>query len=104
MALQNSLYFGTGKTDGFITQTEWEEFLASTVTPQFPKGLTVIPATGQWQGTDGLIIKEPSYVLTLIHSGDTASEKAIVDIIQRYKQEFQQEAVMRVKQKVCISY
>ena len=103
-ALQDSLYFGTGKTDGFVTQSEWDGFLASTVTPRFPKGLTVTPATGQWQGADGLIVKEPSYVLTLVHSGDSTSEKAIVDIIQTYKRQFQQEAVLRVKLKVCFSH
>jgi hypothetical protein len=104
LALQNLLYFGTGKNSGFVTQTEWEGFLESTVTPRFPQGLTVFDATGQWQGVNGMTVKEPSNVLTLIHSDDTASEQAVRDIIQTYKQRFQQEAVLRVKRTVCISY
>ena len=36
----------------------WDAFLADTVTPRFPDGLTVLDARGQWRDSEGLIGKE----------------------------------------------
>ena len=102
-AVEESLFFGTGKKDGYVTQEEWTLFLDNTVTPLFPDGLTVTSASGQWKGANGFIIKEPSYVLTLVHFGEKTKVEAIKEIITAYKSKFQQEAVLRVTHSVCIS-
>jgi hypothetical protein len=103
-AVQDSIYFGTTKQEGYVTEEEWSRFLEATVTPRFPEGLTVAKVSGQWRRPDGMIIKERSYLLIIVHSGSENEECAISDIINIYKKEFQQEAVLRVKNAACISF
>ena len=103
-SVQDSLYFGTIKPSGTVTQEEWAEFLRDTVTPRFPQGLTVWPAAGQWRGADGALVREASHVLVLIHPDDAASESAVREIVAAYKQRFEQEAVLRVTAQVCPSF
>lgn len=103
-ALQDSLYFGTGKPDGVVTRGEWAAFLETTVTPRFPQGLSVAEASGQWRGADGSIVRESTHVLHLVHPDDAASEKSVAEIIAAYKRQFQQEAVLRVKSAACVSF
>ncbi|MDR6857092.1 DUF3574 domain-containing protein [Variovorax guangxiensis] len=103
--VHDTLYFGTGKPrGGVVTPAEWSEFLKSTVTPRFPQGLTVSPASGQWRGADGAIVQEASQVLQLIHPDDAASEKAVQALVAAYKARFEQEAVLRVKARTCVSF
>ncbi|WP_168188109.1 DUF3574 domain-containing protein [Hahella sp. CCB-MM4] len=104
LEFQESLYFGTGKPDGVVTAEEWNQFLDTIVTPHFPEGLTVVSASGQWQSSSGEIVKEASYVLTLIHADTEENELAITEISNEYKTQFQQEAVLRVKNSTCVSY
>ncbi|CAN7287292.1 DUF3574 domain-containing protein [Variovorax sp. LjRoot290] len=103
--VHDSLFFGTGKPrGGVVTPAEWAEFLKGTVTPRFPQGLTVSPASGQWRGADGAIVQEASQVLQLIHPDDTANESAVQELVAAYKAQFQQEAVLRVKAMACVSF
>jgi hypothetical protein len=102
--VQDALYFGTATPTGVVTPGQWSGFLGGTVTPRFPQGLTVSHASGQWRGADGAIISEESYVLTLLHPDDAASERAVREIIDAYKQAFAQEAVLRVKSPACASF
>jgi hypothetical protein len=103
--VHDSLFFGTGKPrGGVVTSAEWVEFLKGTVTPRFPQGLTVSPASGQWRGADGAIVQEPSQLLQLVHPDDAASERAVQEVIAAYKAQFQQEAVLRVKARACVSF
>jgi hypothetical protein len=102
-AVQDALYFGTTGPDGPVTDDVWAAFLAQTVTPRFPQGLTVIRASGQWRGADGSIGREPAYVLQVVHPDDAASERSMADIMAAYKTQFRQEAVLRVKVSACMS-
>jgi hypothetical protein len=103
--IHDTLYFGTGKPrGGMVTPAEWSEFLKSTVTPRFPQGLTVSPASGQWRGADGAIVQEASQVLHLVHPDDAASEHAVQALVAAYKAQFEQEAVLRVKARTCVSF
>ena len=98
------LYFGTAKPRGTVTLDDWTQFLNSSVTPRFPQGLTVWQASGQWQGADGAIVREASFVLNLLHPDDEWSENAIQAITADYKSRFQQETVLRVKSYACVSF
>ena len=98
------LYFGMAKpTGGTVTQDEWSAFLRTSVTRRFPAGLTVWPASGQWRGLDGQIVREDSYVLSLLHPFDAAAESSIQAIVDEYKKQFAQEAVLRVRSQACMS-
>lgn len=102
--VSETLYFGTQTPDGAVTSEQWAQFLSTVVTPRFPKGLTVWPASGQWRSADGSITRESSYVLNLLHADDTANEAAVRSIADDYKQRFRQEAVLRVKARACAAF
>jgi hypothetical protein len=98
------LYFGTAKPVGVVSADDWSSFLASTVTPRFPQGLSAWQAAGQWQSADGSLTRENSFVLNLVHPEGEPAETAILAIVAEYKSRFQQEAVLRVKSHACISF
>lgn len=102
-ATQELLYFGTDTPSGHVTPEEWAQFLSEMVIPRFPEGLSTWQASGQWRSASGQIIREPSYVLSLVHPDNPVPNKAVQDIIASYKTRFQQEAVLRVKSYTCMS-
>jgi hypothetical protein len=104
-SINDQLYFGTARQDAqAVTADEWKEFLASSVTPRFPQGLSVWQSTGQWKGADGAVVHEASFVLNLVHPDDQRDEDAIRAIMAEYKARFHQEAVLRVRNRACISF
>jgi hypothetical protein len=91
------LYFGRAIADtGVVTDSAWSGFLRDVVTPRFPEGITVLRAEGQWRGANGSIVREPSFVLEVVHQRTPAIETALAEIMAEYKRRFQQEAVMRI--------
>lgn len=103
-AIHDALYFGTARPNGALSAEEWARFTDGVVTPRFPKGFTVSRAFGQWQTTDGNIVRESSYVLEIVHPGDNPSDVAVRAIIDAFKLQFQQEAVLRVRTLACVSF
>jgi hypothetical protein len=96
--LVERLYFGRHSADTLIvTDSAWAVFVTEVVTPRFPAGLTVWPATGQWRDAHGRIQREPSFVLELVLPARTHDhDAAIAAIVAEYKRRFRQEAVLRV--------
>lgn len=103
VAVNEWLYFGTAKPSGSVSPEEWETFLAKSVTPRFPAGLSVWPASGQWQSAQGSIVKEATYLLNVVYPPSESSERAVRDVVAEYKLQFQQEAVLRVKSHACMA-
>jgi len=103
LAVQELLYFGTETPSGHVTPEAWTKFLGEIVTPRFPEGLSTWQASGQWRSASGEVIREPSYVLSLVHRDEAAPSHAVQEIIASYKTRFQQEAVLRVKSFACRS-
>ncbi len=103
LAVQELLYFGTETPSGHVTPENWAEFLNETVTPRFPDGLSVWQVSGQWRSASGKVIREPSYVLSLLHSDGVDEDRAIQELLTAYKTRFQQETVLRVRSSVCKS-
>ena len=103
VSIAEVVYFGTNKPGGVVSSEEWSTFLREVVTPKFPDGLSVWQASGQWQGGDGTLIKESTFVLSLVHEREPSHEQNVRAIISEYKARFQQEAVLRVKSQACIS-
>jgi hypothetical protein len=99
-----SMYFGTARPGGIVTPEEWREFVNQVVTPRFPQGLTSWEASGQWQAVTGVIEREASHVLHLVHPDTEESELAVNEVMSKYKAEFQQEAVLRVRSSACMSF
>lgn len=100
----DTLYFGTQRPGGTVSAEEWERFLAEVVTPQFPNGLTVVRANGQWRGRSGTVERERAYVVHIAHPDSPEHDTEIRAIVDEYKRRFQQEAVMRVRSLTCVSF
>ena len=99
------LYFGRSLPGGgSVSEQDWSTFLAEVVTPRFPSGLTVLRADGQWRDATGSIVREQSFVLELVHPDDAATERAVREIAADYKRRFAQEAVLRVRDRVGVSF
>ncbi|MCL2893572.1 DUF3574 domain-containing protein [Brenneria tiliae] len=102
---QTTLYFGLNRPDGpVISASEWQAFLDREVTPRFQEGLSVFDAKGQWLGDDGVLARENSKALLLIHAADAANETKIEALRSGYKQRFKQDSVMRVDAPVCVAF
>ncbi|MEI7087902.1 DUF3574 domain-containing protein [Pectobacterium versatile] len=101
--VQTTLYFGLNRPAGpVISDAEWKAFLDGDVTPRFKDGLTVFDAKGQWLGNDGVVARENSKALMLIHGPDR--ERDIEALRTTYKSRFAQESVMRIDAPVCVAF
>lgn len=88
------IYFGMNMPGGEVSEDQWHEFLESEVTPRFPDGLTVLEGRGQWLGADKKITHEQSRIIEIVGAPSERLEQDLNSITEKYKQQFQQEAVM----------
>lgn len=98
---RTELYFGGSYQDGTpITPATFELFLDKEVTPAFPDGLTWLEAHGQWQGG-----KEDSYVLIILYPfSDWNANRELEEIRSDYKEQFDQESVLRADSVERVSF
>ncbi|OII66536.1 DUF3574 domain-containing protein [Streptomyces sp. CC77] len=105
---ETRLFFGTERPDGgpAVTDREFTAFVDREVTPRFPDGLTVQEGHGQWRGADGTVVRERSYELVLLYPSAQAgaSGPKIERIRQAYRQQFGQESVARVDDRVRVDF
>ena len=100
-----NVYFGLEKGGGVtLTEEEWQSFLADTVTPHFPDGLTVLDARGQWfDTTEGRLYRESTKLLNVLVPADGVEESvaAVRNISDTYKAQFDQQAVFYTSLPAC---
>jgi hypothetical protein len=101
--LRTTLYFGTTRPTGAVSDLEWQLFLRDEVTQRFPDGLTVWEAQGQWRSPKGHIHQERSKVLLLVHPDTTKANGFVQDVIAKYRKQFDQESVLWETARVCVS-
>lgn len=102
-----TLLFGLTRPDGRpITDTEWRDFLARTVTPRFPDGLSEFQAGGQWRDrASGQTISEPSRIVWIATQPDAPDLVARLDTIRaQYRRDFQQQSVGLVVHTGCQAF
>ncbi len=100
-------YFGQSRRDGpDITEAEWRDFLAATVTPAFPDGLTALDGRGQWRRPDGGILSEASKVLVVVLPGaDAAAARARLQPVEdAWKARFRHQSVLTVYRGACVGF
>ena len=91
------LYFGRNIADtAVVSDSAWGAFIRDVLTPRFPEGATVWDASGQWRAPNGALVREPSYVVELLHPVTAESELRVQDVIDAYKTRFAQQAVLRM--------
>ena len=91
------LYFGLDHADGHsVTQQQWDAFLADTITPRFPLGLSALEVKGQWQRPDGVIERENTRLVVLVRPPPLADGMALIDeISHEYQRRFDQDPAFR---------
>jgi hypothetical protein len=97
--IRTELFFGSERPDKpEVSDVEFKQFLDEQITPRFPDGLTVLKGFGQFREADGDIVQESSFVLILLYPRETLRESSarIEEIRRLYKDQFEQESVLRV--------
>ena len=90
---------GAGKT---VTEDEWQQFLADTITPRFRAGLTVLEGRGQWQEPSGSLQREPVKVVVGAVAADMNQSMKLVDEISAaFEARFKQDPVFRMWNSAC---
>ena len=100
-------YFGRNvKTRAPVTDGEWARFMADTVTPAFPDGLTVLDGAGQWRNAAGQISREDSKILLLVLPGQdqAAAATRLAPVTAAWKARFAQESVLTVFRAGCAAF
>jgi hypothetical protein len=101
--VRTTLYFGSARPKGSVSELEWQLFLRDEVTSRFPDGLTVWDAEGQWRAPQGTIEHERTKVLLLVHADTPAARQAVQAVIERYRKAFDQESVLWETARVCVA-
>ncbi|HET9706012.1 MAG TPA: DUF3574 domain-containing protein [Vicinamibacterales bacterium] len=101
--LRTTLYFGTNRPNGSVSELEWQLFVRDEVTTRFPDGLTVWDAYGQWRPPGGELTQERSKVLLIVHDDSDAAKKGVLDVIARYRKIFEQQSVLWETARVCVA-
>ena len=105
-AVTAQLFFGRGlKSGGTVSDVAWQEFLAKSVTPRFPDGLTVLNGYGQWRDrSTSHISHEPSTVVEIVTDDSPETLAKLQAIRGDYRAAFQQESVGLVLNESCASF
>jgi hypothetical protein len=99
------LYFGRNiGSGGRVSERQFQRFLTEVVTPRFPDGLSVLDVAGQFRGSSGVIVREPSKLLIILVPDAGAVAKKIGQVITAYKRRFDQESVLHAEHPVCIAF
>jgi hypothetical protein len=105
-ALVAQLLFGRSlHGGGEVSDADWQDFLARTVTPRFPDGLTALDAAGQWRvPTSGRIIAERSKLLLLVTQDTPSVRQSLEEIRAAYRARFGQDSVGLVTAPACAAF
>jgi hypothetical protein len=89
-----------------VSDAEWSDFLASSVTPNFPDGLTVFDGYGQWRNpASGFIGRSPRVKIVLIAAKRTPDlEQRLTAVIDTYKTRFRQQSVGVITRDSCSAF
>ncbi|ADO69337.1 DUF3574 domain-containing protein [Stigmatella aurantiaca] len=99
------LFFGMDRENAEpVSEAEWQGFVDTIVTPRFRDGLTMFDADGQYMMDTGNLVHENSKVILLLHDGSAARSRDIDTIREEYKQQFQQESVLRIDSTSCVAF
>jgi Protein of unknown function (DUF3574) len=79
---------------GPLTEAEWTDFAAQSLTDEFPDGFTVLDGAGQWfDQRSGKLIHEGSKVVIAAADPDSDLTARIGTVVNAYRQKFHQQSV-----------
>ncbi|WP_241020741.1 DUF3574 domain-containing protein [Burkholderia sp. Ac-20344] len=104
--LQADLLFGRDIAErGPVTDAERAAFLADTVTPRFPDGLTYWDTHGQWRDrASGAVTREDSFVIRIVADDTPDTRARLAAIRQAYTERFHQQSVGMTLVPACASF
>jgi hypothetical protein len=95
---------GTGSRRG-VSEAAWERFVARQLTPQFPEGLTITAAIGQWRDpATGTIGREQSERVEIVLPGKSDDDTRLEAIVKAYEHDFHQRSVVVIVRRACVSF
>jgi hypothetical protein len=100
------LIFGRdiGKRLG-VSESAFARFVAREMTPRFPDGLTITDAVGQWRDPKSdSIVREPSKRVEIVLAGNDSDKARLDAVVEAYKREFRQQAVVVIVRGACVSF
>ncbi len=100
------LFFGRNiHGRGPVSQAQWADFLARTLTPRFPDGFTVFDTHGQWMDPrTGTIERESSWVVRAVLPARIDFSAATDQVTSAYRQRFSQQSVGITVTPVCAHF
>jgi hypothetical protein len=100
------LFFGRNiARRGEVSQAQWADFLARTLTPRFPDGFTVFDTHGQWMDPrTGTIERESSWVVRAVLPARIDFSAATDQVTSAYRQRFSQQSVGITVTPVCAHF
>jgi hypothetical protein len=99
------LFFGLAiKGRGPVTQAEWRQFSADTLTRMFPLGFTVTDGSGQWMDSvTHHIVRERAKVVVVVAERAGLADK-LSAVTRVYRARFRQQSVGIVTRPVCAAF
>src|SRR5262245_4641790 len=100
------LFFGLGIAGREpLTEPEWAEFVAQTITPNFPDGFTVFDGQGQWRDPrTGRIAGERTKVLLVAAKSEPDLARRLSAVVDVYKTRFHQQLVGLISTEACANF
>jgi hypothetical protein len=100
------LFFGRGmKGRAPVSDAEWAEFAAQTVTPNFPDGFTVFDGEGQWRNPQtGQIVSARTKILIVAAERTPDLAQRLSTVIDAYKRRFHQQSVGIITRDACAAF
>ena len=88
-----------------LSDTEWADFAAQTITPNFPDGFTVFDGDGQWQNpATGRIARERAKILLVAAKRGPDLAPRLSVVIDAYKTRFHQQSVGIITRDSCAAF
>jgi hypothetical protein len=88
-----------------LSDAEWAEFAAQTITPNFPDGFTVFDGEGQWRNPQtGHIAHDPTKILLVATRRTPDLAQRLSAVIDAYRIQFHQQSVGLITRDACAAF
>jgi len=88
-----------------LTDAEWAEFTAQTITPNLPDGFTVFDDEGQWRNPQtGQIAGDRTKILLVAAKREPDLARRLAAVIDAYKRQFHQQSVGIITRDSCAAF
>jgi hypothetical protein len=100
------LFFGRGSPGrATLSETEWAEFTAETVAPNFRDGFTIFDGEGRWRNPQtGHVTAELSKILLVAAKREPDLAQRLSAVIEAYKKRYHQQTVGIVTRDSCAAF